>query len=369
MTLIYTFHVLIIATLLLSGIFIVTVRGTKRPIIYMSLYQFVLSFLIIVNLFQTSHTPIYGQALWNPLHLLMMLSVYPFLFAYIFGMVRPGSTGVRFWLTAYLPSAVLAALYFIFEALFGSLPLFSNYADLRNCLDLPQLWVLFAAAGFSAVMISCYTVRAIGMLRRYKRNLEADFSYTEGCTLGWMWWAIALTLFKWFILFSNVMVEGIVISFIGLFFHTLEPVIITVLALRQKDLLPKQERGIPQLQPCDYEPSAEKHILLRQKLIALLEKDEIFTNPELNSFKLSKIMKISRTHLSQIINQNMNTTFYNLINDYRLKKSVEMMRDPLHNDLNMSEIAEICGFKSLSSYSKYFRQIYGKSPMEWRKGR
>ena len=42
-----------------------------------------------------------------------------------------------------------------------------------------------------------------------------------------------------------------------------------------------------------------------------------------------------------------------------------MMKNPLYQNMSLSTIAEICGFKSLSAFSKYFRQVYGKSPTEW----
>ena len=363
-TIIYTLHIATIFSLLLSGIFIVLIRGIKPPLRYISLDRFVSVILCIVNIFQTFHTPIYGQLLWNPLHLVMGLTVYPFLFAYIFEMVRPGSMRVSYWLRAYVPPVIMAMLYIGFEALFGKLPLFSNYAQLRNYLHLPQLWVLFAAAGYSIALISLYTVRAMGMLLQHKRNLASNFSYTEGSTLEWMWWAIAITLFKWLILLARIMIEGQVASFIGLFLFIVEPIVITVLVLKQKDLYHK-----PLLKDNRNDNLSElplnKRDDLKNSLLLLLKKEEVFINPELNRDKVCEMLKTNRTYLSQIINHDLNTTFFDLINDYRLAKSVEMMKNPLYQNMNLSDIAEMCGFKSLSSFSKYFRQVYGKSPTEW----
>jgi len=64
--------------------------------------------------------------------------------------VPRGSPDIRFWLLSCLPAAALVALYFIFEALFGRLPLFSTYADVRHSLHLPQMWVAFAGASPSS---------------------------------------------------------------------------------------------------------------------------------------------------------------------------------------------------------------------------
>ena len=366
--LIYTFHLTSILSLFLSGVNILAIRGTKPPLVYLSLERFLFTFLITLNLFQTAHTPIYGQAIWNPLHVLMLLTFPPLLFAYIFGMSRPGSTGVRFWQSAYLPVAALVMFYFSFESLFGRLPLCSTYDDVRQCLHLPQMWVVFAGAGFAIAMISIYTARAIRMLRQHKRNLESNFSYTEGSTLNWMWWIIALTLSKCLIYQTHVLMEGSVTN-IGLTFFNLEPVIITILVLRQKDLyrMPASGKDVISAQKGDPSGwSSEKRKQLKHDLLELLRKDEIFKDPELNNEKVCEMLGTNRTYLWQVITHDMNITFYKLINTRRLNKATAIMKDPQHRQMPLKNIAEICGFKSLRAFSVLFKQTYGKTPTEWR---
>ena len=365
---IFIFHLTSIFSVFLSGVYIMAIRGTRPPIVYLSLERFLFTLLITLNLFQAYQTPIYGQALWNPLHVLMLLTFPSLLFAYIFGMSRPGSTGVRFWLTAYLPAAALVALYFTFEALFGRLPLCSTYAEVRHSLHLPQIWVVFAGAGFATVMISIYTIRAIRMLWQHKRNLESNFSYTEGSTLGWMWWIIAITLSKYLPYFIQVIMEGSV-KFIGMTFMSLEPIIITILVIRQKDLYRMPARSKDIISAREGDPtgwSLEKRKSLQRDLLVLLRKDEIFKDPELSNEKVCEMLGTNRTYLWQVINLDMNTTFYKLINTQRLNKATTMMKDPQNRKMPLKSIAEICGFKSQYALSILFKQTYGQTPTEWR---
>ena len=367
---IFAFHLASILSMFLSGVNILAIRGTRPPIVYLSLERFLFTFLFILNVFQTAHTPIYGQVLWNPLHVLMILTFSTFLFAYIFGMSHPGSPGVRFWLLSGLPVAALVILYFTFETLFGRLPLCSTYADVRACLHLPQMWVVFAGAGFATVMISVYTVRAIRMLRQYRRNLESNFSCIEGNTLNWMWWIIALTLAKCLIYLTKIMLEGAV-SFIGLTFFNLEPIIITILVLRQKDLyrMPASSKDTVSATKDDaFEWSSKKRQLLQQELLLLLQKNEIFKDHDLNIEKVCEMLNTNRTYLWQVITQDMNTTFYKMINACRLDKATAMMQDPERRKMPLKNIAEICGFKSLSAFSILFKQTHDKTPTEWRTG-
>jgi len=365
---IFTLHVASILSMFLSGVNILAIRGTRPPLVYLSLERFVFTFLVTLNLLQTSPTPIYGQVLWNPLHVLMLLTFPSLLFAYIFGMSHPGSTGVRFWMSAFLPVAALVILYFSLEALFGRLPLFSTYADVRHSLHLPQMWVVFAGAGFAIAMISINTSRAIRMLRQYRRNLESNFSCIEGNTLDWMWWIIAFTIVKCLIHLTKIMLEG-TISSIGLTFYSLEPVIITILVLRQKDLyrMPASSKDVISAQKGDpSEWSLEKRRNLKHDLLLLLRKDEIFKDPELSNEKVREMLGTNRTYLWQVITHDMNTTFYKLINTWRLNKATTMMKDPQHQKMPLKNIAEICGFKSLRAFSILFKQTHGKTPTEWR---
>jgi hypothetical protein len=157
-------------------------------------------------------TPLHGQLLWYPLHLLNSLATYPLLFAYLFDLMRPGMVRLRYWATVYTPVAALVALHFIFGALHEPLPLFARYAEMRRYLDEPELWVRFAAALFFAVMTGIHFAKTAGLLRQHKNDLKSNFSYTEGITLGWIWWCLSLALLKIIALFLVMSVEGVMIK-------------------------------------------------------------------------------------------------------------------------------------------------------------
>ena len=106
---------------------------------------------------------------------------------------------------------------------------------------------------------------------------------------------------------------------------------------------------------------------MKHDLLVLLRKDEIFKDPELNNEKVCEMLGTNRTYLWKVINHDLNTTFYKLINTYRLNKATTMMKDTQHRKMPLKNIAEICGFKSLRAFSVLFKQTYSKTPTEWRK--
>jgi len=370
---VFVLHISATVSVFLSGLFIMTVRGVKRPILFMLLYRLFSTLIMIVNIFQTYQTHYYVQSIWNPLHLLALLLFYPVLFGYMIDFMRPGAIKLRYWLWAYVPLAAFMLLFFGFGIFRGTMPLFTNYAAMRPYLSEPALWVCFTAAAFFLATLSVYTVRTVRLLKEHTRTLEANFSYTKGITLQWMWWNTVLALTKAVLIMLSDCVQGQVFKVLGLFVIFVEAILTTTWVLRQKDLyesIPVTEEGqdMSFTEDANIVISSAKYRVLKHSLLLLLNKDEIFKDPELNSAKVCLMLGTNRTYLSQVINQEMNTSFYQLINSYRLAKAMEMIKDPLTRRIPLKSISEICGFKSMSAFSSFFKQTHGVTPSEWKKG-
>lgn len=72
---------------------------------------------------------------------------------------------------------------------------------------------------------------------------------------------------------------------------------------------------------------------------------------------------VSQWHLSKLINRHMNQSFFDLINQMRVKKARELLRDPA---LRVHEVAERVGYADVAHFSKIFKRLTGKSPVEYR---
>jgi len=63
------------------------------------------------------------------------------------------------------------------------------------------------------------------------------------------------------------------------------------------------------------EPEIENQLWI-DKLADLMEKEKIFCEPDLDLNTLSKEIGVNRTYLSKYLNQQLNTTFYEFVNEY-----------------------------------------------------
>jgi AraC-like DNA-binding protein len=121
-------------------------------------------------------------------------------------------------------------------------------------------------------------------------------------------------------------------------------------------------------QKVKYENSNLRNVDLDQiqiKLTYLLEVEKVYADNELSLDKLATQLEIGSHKLSQYINEIMKSTFYDLINHYRLLASESLLlKNP---DRTVLSIALEVGFSSQSTFYSAFGKKWKMSPNAYRK--
>lgn len=102
------------------------------------------------------------------------------------------------------------------------------------------------------------------------------------------------------------------------------------------------------------------------RLLNLFEEKQIFINPDLRITDVAFLMGTNRTYISNLVNTNMQTSFNELVNSYRVEYAMKLLQSNDTNDLPMADIATSAGFPSLSTFYRIFKNITGISPGEYR---
>jgi AraC-like DNA-binding protein len=105
------------------------------------------------------------------------------------------------------------------------------------------------------------------------------------------------------------------------------------------------------------------------KLSVLMLEKKVYTDPELTLEKLSSMSQTPRHHLSEVLNQYLNQTFYQYINDYRMKEVLHLLDRCRQQQVtpNILSLAYDAGFNSKSSFNQYFKKSTGYTPTEYLK--
>ena len=104
----------------------------------------------------------------------------------------------------------------------------------------------------------------------------------------------------------------------------------------------------------------------RERLTGMLESKELYLNPELRLSDLATALNIRPYRVSEILSRGLQTSFYDLINSYRVAKAKELLFSPDSAHLNLLGIAMESGFKSKSVFNDVFKKMTGKTPSQFR---
>jgi AraC-like DNA-binding protein len=113
-------------------------------------------------------------------------------------------------------------------------------------------------------------------------------------------------------------------------------------------------------------PISAKQQQQMESLKVFMQTNEPHLNSSLTIQDLADKLKMPVKDLSTLINLYMDKHFFDFINEYRIEKAKEILRDPLQKDLTILEILYKVGFNSKSSFSTSFKKHTGTTPTEFR---
>jgi YesN/AraC family two-component response regulator len=83
--------------------------------------------------------------------------------------------------------------------------------------------------------------------------------------------------------------------------------------------------------------------------------------------ELAKNIGESPHHVSQVINEKLDQSFFELLASYRVEEAKRILLDDKTNKLTVEEISEMVGYNSKTAFNNAFKKITGKTPSEYRK--
>ncbi|APX99715.1 helix-turn-helix domain-containing protein [Lacinutrix venerupis] len=87
-----------------------------------------------------------------------------------------------------------------------------------------------------------------------------------------------------------------------------------------------------------------------------------------NAFSLSLLSKqvnISKHHITEVLNTTLQKNFFLFVNEYKIEEAKKIMQK--NNKEKLQTVAHLSGFNSKTTFIKYFKQIEGITPSEYRK--
>ena len=111
------------------------------------------------------------------------------------------------------------------------------------------------------------------------------------------------------------------------------------------------------------EESDPAYAAYRATLDAWIENEKPYCNPDFQLSDLRQVLPLNRSYLSRFINSAYGCSFYQWVNDLRIKEAKRMMRE--QPELKIQDVAKCCGFSSRRMFTQVFARETGTTPTEW----
>lgn len=122
--------------------------------------------------------------------------------------------------------------------------------------------------------------------------------------------------------------------------------------------------------PVKYERSSIEQGAHNQQVRLLrnyMDRTAAYKQHDLKLTDLANGLNLSTHHISQVLNSIMDKTFYEFINEYRIKEARLMLMSEKYDHLSIEGIAMEAGFKNKNSFNTYFKRLNQMTANEFRK--
>jgi len=279
------------------------------------------------------------------------------------------SVGSKWYL--FVPLFVLMIAYFTISCVFIIL----NRTD-QKLLDLYNNFSLFLIF----VINLYYPLKSLLIIRKNKSidKIENDVIVRISACILFMEMVVIITKTLLYIYPESIQIVNVLARSISYFLLLVICLLIVKKSLKTEiaslpDIVPDHKLQITINNSFDKEKTIintvdyeEKFGELWQKMDESVKIQQLFRNCDLTLDQLAAKTEINKYQISEMLNGYKHKPFYRYINEYRIEYFKNMVEKAIRNNenINFLSFAYEAGFKSKSSFNRYFKEIIGKTPSE-----
>ena len=135
------------------------------------------------------------------------------------------------------------------------------------------------------------------------------------------------------------------------------------LGKRKETMIRQGQKGSGYKLPVQYVDSESRSAVLFNDVVKIMEVKKPYLQDDFDLDDLSRMTRTNRLYLSKAINFHSGRNFNQLVNYYRVKYAVELIKKD--SGLKMSEVAEMSGFHTTVSFNMAFKLNEHTTPSEY----
>ncbi|MBM9576279.1 helix-turn-helix transcriptional regulator [Leptospira sp. 201903070] len=264
----------------------------------------------------------------------------------------------------FLPYLVFVFLFFLFR-------IQEESRWLSDFFFGPAGWVLKRTTFVSLLFYSIFSY-----CRIYKLEKEPINPAIESLQFGWLKLLIVLvfliliyqTVFFFWNELSDSSLEGNLPPIRG-YDILIFTILFSLFGVRQSMIhsawLLGQNDSVPAVKKRKYERSGLEFGKLNEYAVSIKEFMDLkkpYLDCEFSLDQLAESLKVPRAHVTQALNEVLETNFYNFINEYRVREFIRLLDTIPEEKAGVLNLAFDAGFNSKSTFNQAFKRIMGTTP-------
>lgn len=296
---------------------------------------------------------------------------------YLYFKALVGSNKKLNWrdLLHFSPFAIAYLLILQFMVMSGE----SKLEFLESQLNGPRHWSIVIGDFLNNTVGPVYIIVVLYLVNKHQQKIKDVLSNTENVSLQWIknlayglaiiWIVVLAATFQQYLFPVDFIIPPFVLIYVAVVLFVFS---IGYFGFKQTSLFTDFSSNKPQendsSMPVKYEKSGltdEEALQIKNTLVSYIEKDKPYLDNNLNLEQVTSQLNISRHWLSQVINDKLNTTFFDLINEYRVEEFKKRIINGDAQKFTVLGIALDCGFNSKASFNRVFKNQTGITPSSY----
>lgn len=222
-------------------------------------------------------------------------------------------------------------------------------------------------------------------IRRFDKRLMENYSNIDRRSIKWVLWTLVplclLTLLyvplnmmtnidEWVVLY-DFLTFVILSSIVGFaLFHKVDDMT-EELIQEQMEELKQEEKEAAEETPVAEDDANAKTSTLNSRftdfdaIFQKLEEEKFYLDTEVNIDWISSKLGTNRHYVSDYLNRVRHVTFYEYVNTLRLVYAERLLKEGKEK---IADLAFVCGFNSDHTFRRLFKERYGCTPLQYKKG-
>ena len=263
----------------------------------------------------------------------------------------------------FIPAAICVMLLIGFKMDSNDLQFTSGDMSVTMEFAVHSVWYLIK------IVPICYAVTAVFALRRYRLQLQDRYSTINDAAIDGLNYLAIGFLCSWiWTLFVNILgnsTDSPLVETFGIADNYITFLLVIALFAYSISSLKTLLKTTEEVKPVEISQKPNDAII--DKIRYGIEIQKLYLNQSINIEDFSKEIGAPYREVSNIINKNFNTNFFEFINNLRVEEAKRMLSDRAYDKLSILDILHESGFNSKSAFQRFFKRITGLTPREFRK--